>query len=219
VFIKLKEKKEIAEGTMSFTFERPDDFTFIPGQYCTFTLSGEKRLFSIASSDYEKDIIIATRISESNFKQNLKNMKIDDTIEMEGPHGEFIVTNDVKHIVFIAGGIGITPFRSMILHERYMDFPKKIYLFYSNPSQSKTAFLHELQKIHNDNFIFVSTMTQDDSWSGERSRINKELLEKYLTLNECIFYVAGPPVMVHSLKKTLSDSGVTDIISEDFSGY
>lgn len=235
--VKLAKKEEIAEGTFVFYFEKPPGFEFIAGQYMNVKLidppetdeEGNRRFFSITSAPYEPYLMIATRMRDTAFKRTLKNMPIGERIEIFGPSGNLILHQDtLQKAILLAGGIGITPFRSMILQASFEKLPHKIYLFYSNRRPEDSAFLAELEKIQkeNPNYKFIGTMTEmeksSQKWIGETGYITRQLLIKYSGgLDEAIFYTAGPPQMVAAMVKMLEDVGISldNIKSEDFTGY
>jgi ferredoxin-NADP reductase len=128
-------------------------------------------------------------------------------VKLEGPFGDLKLHTDVKRTaVFLAGGIGITPFHSILLDAARRKLPHRIFLFYSNRRPEDAAFLDELQALEKQdaNYTFVGTMTEMEkskhSWQGERGLINKEMLAKYLKgAASPIYYIAGPPAMVTGL--------------------
>ena len=235
--IRLKGKSEVAEGTMAFYFERPTGFQFQAGQFLDFTLvnppetdeEGNTRSFSIASAPYEDDLMIATRMRDTAFKRILKTLAAGSEIQMEGPFGGLTLHEDAKRpAVFLTGGIGVTPFRSIALQTTHEKSPHLLWMFYSNRRPEDAAFLDELTKLQTEksNFKLVSTMTNvaesRKHWNGETGYIDKQMLSKYIDeLSGPIYYVAGPPAMVDGMTKLLSESGVkaTDIRSEEFFGY
>jgi len=235
--IRLKGKSEVAEGTMAFYFERPTGFQFKAGQFVDFTLvnppetdeEGNTRSFSIASAPYEDDLMIATRMRDTAFKRILKTLAAGSEIQMEGPFGGLTLHEDAKRpAVFLTGGIGVTPFRSIALQTTHEKSPHLLWMFYSNRRPKDAAFLDELTKLQTEkpNFKLVSTMTNvaesRKHWNGETGYIDKQMLSKYIDeLSGPIYYVAGPPAMVDGMTKLLSESGVkaTDIRSEEFFGY
>ncbi len=235
--IKLKDKKEIAEGTMAFYFEKPKGFEFKAGQFNDWTITnpvendneGNTRAFSIASAPSENYLMFASRMRKTAFKNNLKNMTIETEIKIEGPFGDFTLHNDVSRpAVLLAGGIGITPFRSIILQTTAEKTPHKIFLFYSNRRPQDAAFLEELENTDKEslNFKMVATMTNTAGtmikWGGETGYINQEILSRYLdNLSKPIHYIAGPPTMVLAMKTMLNQSGINDddIHIEEFAGY
>jgi ferredoxin-NADP reductase len=233
--IKLQDKKEVAEGTTAFYFEKPAEFTFKAGQYCNWTLinppesdaEGKARDFSVASAPHEDFLMIATRLRDTAFKRALKNMTPGAEIEIRGPMGDLTLHGDAaKPAVFLAGGIGITPFRSIALDAAHNKLPHKIILFHSNRRPQDAPFLDLLQNLQNPNCEFVGTMTQMDkssaTWAGETGHITKEMLARHIgDLGKPIYYVAGPPAMLKSLKQALLDASVneTQIRVEEFEGY
>jgi ferredoxin-NADP reductase len=228
---------DVAEATMAFIFGRPDNFDFKAGQSADFTLinppetdaEGNTRAFSIASPQHEPELMITTRMRNTAFKRTLKSMKIGTELTIDGPFGSMTLhSNASRPAVFLAGGIGITPFRSMVLRAAKDHLPHPLYLFYSNRYPEAAAFLEELQDLEkkNQHYKLIATMDESGaspkSWHGEIGYINKVMLTKYLTtLDGPIYYIAGPPSMVSTMQKMLNEAGVNDddIRSEAFSGH
>jgi ferredoxin-NADP reductase len=235
--VKLKSRREVAEGTMAFHFEKPSGFTFKAGQALAWTLidppetddEGGMRNFSIASSPDEPDLMIATRMRDTAFKRVLKTMPLGTEVRIVGPFGSLTLhQNAARPAVFLAGGIGITPFRSMLWQAAEQKLPHRLSLFYSNGRPEDAAFLEELQELEkeNPNYKFIGTMTEmagsNRVWRGETGFINREMLTKYIgDLAAPIYYIAGPPAMVEAMRQTLSVAGVDsdDIRAEEFAGY
>ena len=234
---KLKSKDEIAAGTMAFRFEKPEGFAFKAGQFGDFTLvdpsetdaEGNVRGFSLASAPYEGDLMFATRMRDTAFKRVLRTMEVGAEITLDAPYGSFTLHNNAKKpAVFLTGGIGVTPVRSIVLQAAHDKLPHKIFLFDSNRRPEDSAFLDELTNAQrqNPNYTFVGTMTEmeksDQKWDGETGYITKAMLEKYVgDLTLPIYYLAGPASMVTAMRKTLNEAGVDDdnIRTEEFSGY
>jgi ferredoxin-NADP reductase len=235
--VKLKSRREIAEGTMAFHFEKPPGFAFKAGQALAWTLidppetddKGGVRNFSIASAPVEPDLMIATRMRDTAFKRVLKTMPLGTEVRIVGPFGSLTLRhNAARPAVFMAGGIGITPFRSMLRQAAEQKLPHHIFLFYSNRRPEDAAFLEELEELEkeNSNYKFIGTMTEmpgsNRVWRGETGYINQEMLAKYIgDLAAPIYYIAGPPEMVAAMEQTLSDAGVysDDVRAEEFAGY
>ena len=233
--IKLQDKNEVAEGTMAFYFEKPAEFAFKAGQYCNWTLvsppesdaEGSSRNFSLASAPHEGFLMIATRMRDTAFKRVLKNMPPGTEVEIKGPMGYLTLHGDAtKPAVFLAGGIGITPFRSIVLDAAHQKLPHKILVFHANRRPQDAPFLELLQNVENPNCEFVGTMTQMEkstqTWAGETGHISKEMLVKYIDdLGKPIYYAAGPPAMLKSIGQALLDAGVNEsqIKVEEFEGY
>lgn len=235
--IQLQNKKEIANGTMAFYFSKPSGFTFKAGQFGDFTLlnpddtddEGNIRGFSLSAAPYEDDIMFATRMRDTAFKRYLKKMDMGTVLTMDAPYGSFTLQNNTKiPAVFLSGGIGITPVRSIIMQATHDKTAHKLFLFYANKTPEDAAFLDKLSQAQkeNPNFTFVPSMTSvsstESDWTGERGFFTKEMLQKYIgDITEPIYYVSGPAHMVTSIRSTLNEAGVDDdnIRTEEFSGY
>lgn len=235
--IKLKRRSEVASGTMAFHFEKPEGFTFQPGQCGDFTLpnppqndaEGNKRSFSIAAAPYEDDLVIATRMRDTAFKRSLKLIDLGTEFELEAPWGELTLHDDALiPAVFLTGGIGITPVRSIVLQAAHDKLAHPLFAFYSNRTPNDAAFLDELAAAQdsNPNFTLIATMTEVEGsqtkWSGETGYITEAMLRKHLPdLKRPIYYLSGPPEMVAAMQKLLKNAGVEEanIRAEEFSGY
>jgi ferredoxin-NADP reductase len=235
--VKLKKRRDLAEGTMAFCFEKPAGFQFKAGQFINVTLidppktdaEGNSRSFSIASAPFEEDLMVATRMRNTAFKDVLKTAPLDTEVKIAGPFGSFTLHADVSRpAVFLAGGIGITPFRSMILQATKGQLPHRLYLFYSNRRPEDAAFLNELQQAEkeNPNYKLIGTMTEMQKsqrpWQGEKGYITKEMLTKWVEdTTTPIYYSAGPSAMVVAIRNMLTSIGVSDdnVRTEEFSGY
>lgn len=235
--VKLLRREEVAEGTMSFYFDKPADFQFKPGQYldCTLTdppetdAEGNIRSFSLASAPEEKDLMIVTRMRDTAFKRVLKKMPVGAQLKVEGPLGSFTLHGaKSRPAVFLAGGIGITPFRSMIVNDARKGLAHRIALFYSNRRPEDAAFLQELQQLGSENKdyqIVCAMMEMEKSkrpWYGETGYIDRAMLARFVPdLAAPIYYIAGPPAMVTAMKQTLVGARVDedDVRAEDFAGY
>lgn len=235
--VKLTNRKEIAEGTTAFFFGKPAGFEYSGGQSVDFTLidppqtdaEGATRTFSLAAAPHEPHLMVATRMRDTAFKRVFKTMPLGTEVRMEGPFGSMTLHRKVAHpAVLLAGGIGITPFRSMIHQAIEANTGHRLFLFYSNRRPEDAAFLAELQELSNQHpkFTLIATMTDLEksriSWDGERGFVNKAMLVKFVGgLAGPIYYIAGPPGLVTGMRTMLSEAGVDedDIRSEDFSGY
>jgi ferredoxin-NADP reductase len=235
--VKLKGRREVASDTMAFYFEKPPGFTYKAGQYGDFTLlnppetdaEGNIRTFSLASAPCEGDLMVATRMRDTAFKRSLKTIDLGTELTLDAPYGSFTLHSDASiPAVFLSGGIGITPVRSIVLQAAHDKLPRKIVLFDSNRRPQDTAFLDDLTKAQNEdpNFTFVDTMTgagaSSDGWTGETGHITGAMLAKWVPdFSLPIFYISGPQAMVAAMREVLDQSGVKDdkIRTEEFSGY
>jgi len=234
---KLLRRVEIAEGTMAFHFEKPPGFAFTPGQSADLTLldppetdsEGNTRTFSIASAPFEDQLMFATRMRDTAFKRSLKMVRLGTAVKMGAAMDSFTLhKNSAKAAVFLAGGIGITPFFSIVRQADHDRVSHKLYLFYSNRRPEDAPFLETLQRLEktNPNFRFVGTMTEmarsKKKWDGETEWIDIEMLSRHLSdLRGPIYYIAGPPTMVTGMRKMLVASSIDedDIRTEEFAGY
>lgn len=233
----LLHSREIAEGTREFTFERPEGFEYEAGQTIDLYLidppemddEGPVRTFSLVSAPHEPDLKIATRMRDTAFKRALGNYESGHELAWDGPYGSFTLHKNAKMpAVFLSGGIGITPFISLLKRAAHEKLPHKIFLFYSNRRPENTAFLDELTELAhvNPNVTLVMTMTEMEKsskpWQGETGFIDRAMLEKYVgDLAEPIYYLAGPPQMVAAMKGMAIAAGADEdkVRFEEFPGY
>jgi ferredoxin-NADP reductase len=234
---KLVSRHEVAERTTAFRFEKPSNWIFQAGQFLDMSLldpsetdaEGNTRTFSIASAPHEESLMVATRMRDTAFKRVLETMPLGSTVKLEGPSGDLTLHNDVKRTaVFLAGGIGITPFRSIVFRAAKEKLPHRIFLFYSNRRPEDAPFLDELQALEreNPNYRLIASMTEmtksHRSWQGESGQIHQVMLSRYLKdAVSPIYYIAGPPEMVKGLHAMINEAGVDDdnIRAEEFAGY
>jgi ferredoxin-NADP reductase len=173
--------------------------------------------------------MVATRMRDTAFKRVLRSVPLGTEVKVEGPFGNLRLHNDgSRAAVVLTGGIGITPFRSILLHVAKEKWPQRIFLFYANRRPEDAAFLVELQQLEKQiqNYKLIACMTEmqksSQSWTGERGAINSAMLEKYLKgVASPVYYITGPPEMVKAMHLMLADSEVDDdnIRIEEFAGY
>lgn len=235
--VRLLKKVEIAHETMAFYFEKPEGFSFIPGQFIIVHLldppeddpKGNFRVFSIASAPFEDELMICTRMTKSIFKKTLNSMPEGGKVKIKGPNGSFILDQkDRRPAIFLVGGIGITPVRSIVLQTTRDGISRRISIFYSNRRPEDSAFLEELLLLEKNNpfYRIIPTMTDMEysnlRWEGERGFIDEGMIKRYEPeLMGCIFYVVGPPPMIVAMKGLLKRMGISEklIIIEEFPGY
>lgn len=234
---KLLNRAEVAEGTMAFHLEKPAGFDFKAGQSADLALlnppetdaEGNVRTFSISSPPFEAQLRFATRMRDTAFKRSLGRVPLGTAVKMDPAMGSFTLhKNSAKPAVFLAGGIGITPFLSIVRQADHDRARHKLYLFYSNRRPEDAAFLETLEDLErtNPNFRLIATMTETPrskkSWNGETGRIDQGMLSRHLReLHGPIFYIAGPPGMVAGLTQMVVAAGVDedDVRTEEFAGY
>lgn len=234
---RLLRREVVAERTMAFWFARPEGFSYEAGQYATWSLLepaefdgfGPTRTFTIASAPHEPELMIASRMRDTAFKRLLGSGALGCRVGVDGPEGQMTLNPDPSRpVVFIAGGIGITPFFSMAKHAAHARLPHRIHLFYSNRRPEDAPFLEELRALEraNPRFRLVATMTQIEnskqSWSGQTGQIDKAMLERHLgDLKAPVYYLAGPPGMAMGMQVLLDGLGCAeeDVRGEEFYGY
>jgi ferredoxin-NADP reductase len=232
---RIKEKREVAKGTLLVTFDLlGEEVDFRPGQYFFVNLpdvgyqddKGLRRHITVVTSPNERGVLgFATRMRDSAFKRSLGELPVGAEVDVEPPKGAFALPEEASRpLVFVAGGIGITVFRSMIRYVREEGLSHRITLIYSNRDRESAAFLDELRELEKEipNFRLVLTMTQDPGWDGETRRTDCEFLKDFLgdDLNHT-FLIAGPPAMVEGVQTALDAAGAREenVIAERYSGY
>jgi glycine betaine catabolism B len=250
-------EKDKIEGTdvTSFKFSKQNvqgggedkitPLNYTAGQFAFFDIGGVYndpkgpiRHFTISSSPTENFIMFSTRIRESPYKKRLSTLEEGSRVKVRGPEGQFILHEDYsKPAVFLSGGIGVTPFRSMIKYATDKQLPLKIVMFDSNRNRENILFNKEFDewtKI-NKNLKIIYTISEDEQqqpssstandWKGEYGRIDKAMILKYLDTNmldNSIFYICGPPSMLKAMESLLRDNleiPKERIKVEEFTGY
>ena len=232
----VKETREVARGTLLVVFDlQGEEVDFRPGQYFWVELPdrghederGLRRHFSVVTSPTERGVLgVCTRLRDTAFKQTLAELTVGDEVEVEPPKGDYMLPEDTNpHYVFVAGGIGITVFRSMLRYIADTGQPYRVTLVYSNRDRSSTPFLDELQELERaiPGLRLVLTMTDEEGWEGESRYVGPELLTDHLEgeLGDHTYLVAGPPPMVEAVVGQLSEAGVPEeqVLPDRFSGY
>ena len=233
----LVDRQRIARDTMAFWFDTNDaSFEFRAGQHADFVFtrpcmgseSDNSRTFSLASSPHAKrPVMIAMRMRRTGFKTALKAAALGTKFTVSRPRGSFTLHKDItRPAVFLAGGIGIAPIRSILQQATQERLPHKLYLFYSNREADDAAFIEELESLtaHNPNFTLIPTVTGDRTvaWPYEKGHINRPMLTRYLLgLSGPVYYIAGPSGMVAAMAELLNSSGVSDddMKMEEFGDY
>ena len=242
----LEKQKYNETDVMSFKFSKQDieqkkELDYISGQYAFFDIGGvyndpegPLRHFTIASSPTENFIMISTRIRDTPYKKRLSSLEEDKAkVKVRGPMGKFILHEDYsKPAVLLSGGIGVTPFRSMIKYATDKQLPIKIVMFDSNRDEANILYKNEFDEClkTNKNLKIIYTITGEGQpplghWEGEAGRIDKAMITKYVSedeLNKSIFYICGPPAMLNALQNILNEKlriPKDRIKIEEFTGY
>lgn len=220
----LKETRPEVENVITFVFESDEPVDWQPGQYMHYAFPhpseddrGEERWFTISAPPYEKNITITTRFTDekgSSFKKALKNLKPGDTIEADGPKGKFIIEDFSKKYVLVAGGIGVTPYHSMLMQFDHDGRMPDIELLYAN---------------RDENFVFLDKFEaltakypnlSIKKFVGDR-RIEEDDLKPYADDQSKVIYLSGPEPMIENFETQLQDMGVPEdrLKTDFFPGY
>jgi ferredoxin-NADP reductase len=228
------EKREVAKGTLLVLFAVDDYPAYRPGHYFWVELpdrghqdeKGLRRHISLVTSPTEPGVVgLATRLRDTAFKRTLAELEVGDEVDVEEPKGSFLLPEDTDvDYVFIAGGIGITVFRSMLRYIADKELPYRVTLVYSNRDRESAAFLDELEVLEQrvDGFRLILTMTEEEGWEGETRQLDAEVLRELLGgLEDRQFLVAGPGPMAEGVSGSLLAAGLTEkqVSTDGFSGY
>ncbi len=210
--------EQLASDVTIFRLEKPESYEFLAGQYCFLSVPdvglrddrGLGRALSIASSPLEKDLLFVTKLGGSAMKRALAEMPAGTEVAVGRPIGAFTLPEDkTTPLAFLAGGIGIAPFRSLCRYSTDALTGHDITLFYSSRTPEETPFLDEFNRMsgQNSRLRTVVTMTRVDDpkrWSGLRGRLNAEMIkEGCADWERALYYIAGPPAMAEAMKQTL----------------
>jgi ferredoxin-NADP reductase len=218
----IKKEQEVKD-VYSFYFEPEEAVEWQPGQYMHYVLDlenvddkGNERWFTISTAPFEKTIRITTRLDNlpvSMFKHRLMELEEGQEIEADGPKGKFVMREGAHMHIMIAGGIGITPFRSMLAQLAHDAKPANAALMYAN-RDLEFVFDQELAGFaEQDKTISIKKFTG--------KRIDKSDLEEYAKDSSAVFYLSGPEAMVDSYEEVLKDLDVSpdNIATDYFPGY
>ncbi|RMF05306.1 FAD-dependent oxidoreductase [Candidatus Woesearchaeota archaeon] len=204
-----------AEGSKKVVVNLEEPLNFLPGQYCMLSFPGreeDKRAFSIVAQN-GNNIMFCIKKSRS-FTERLFSSTGKNVI-VEGPYGRFVLPRDKsENIIFIAGGIGITPLYSMISAALKDEWKGNLALFYSARRKEEMCFFNELSSLQGENFTARFFFTRQGS-----GRVNaEEIFRTCPFANDAIFYICGPSAMISDMRSQLLKRGVSDdrIRSEEF---
>ncbi|MHB0865333.1 MAG: RnfABCDGE type electron transport complex subunit D [Minisyncoccota bacterium] len=231
----LLEKKALADGAFEFIFAPDRPFTFRPGQYLEWTLGhrfvdnrGNRRFFTIASAPTEDTVRLGVKFYKpaSSFKRALWAMKEHDTLSASHIAGDFVLPKDPKRkLAFIAGGIGVTPFRSMVQHLVDTKDLRQIVLLYSNKTAAEIAYkevFDAAEQVLDLRTVYALTNEPNPIPGTYSGIIDAALIAREIPdYKERIFYISGPHGMIEAFRTTLRDMGVSrfHIKTDYFPGF
>ena len=237
MMLTLLRKEQVAHDTYDFVFKKDRNINFKPGQYLEWTLAhgesdtrGVRRFFTIASSPTENEIRMGIKFypNPSTFKMMLADMQAGEQIVASQLSGDFTMPKDRnKKLVFIAGGIGITPFRSMIKYMVDTNDQRDVTLFYSNRELADVAYTDIFDEAHEKLGIkTVYTLTERDkvpaNWLGGVGFFDADSIKREVPdYIQCVFYLSGPQSLVLAFEETLGKMGVPrlQIRTDYFPGF
>ncbi|MEK7573036.1 MAG: FAD-dependent oxidoreductase [Patescibacteria group bacterium] len=216
-----QERRKAEGDAYAFIFKPKRKFSWRAGQYLFYTFPnpnpdsrGITRYFTISSAPFEEYIEITTRIFDkpSTFKKSLLKLKSGDEIEASGPDGQFVIENPKRNFVFISGGIGITPFRSILKQADHDGQKLNVKLLYGNRDED-FVFKSELESFRKDN------PSLKIEYVISPNHIDNLTIEQFS--NSSIFYISGPAPFVRTLRDIAQSQGVAkeNIKLDSFPGY
>ena len=232
----LKRKLQLSPDTYEFAFDRQKDFKFIPGQYLEWTLPhknvdsrGNRRYFSISSSPTEDKLSMTVKFynPSSSYKKELLNSQNGKKIVAAQVAGDFVLPKNLQQpLVFIAGGVGIAPFRSMIKYIVDKNLSVDIILLYTNRTVNDILYSDIFESARNNGIRTIYNLTDlekiPEGWQGTSGHVTTQMIsEKIPDYKKRMYYISGPQLMVQNFEKTLKDSGVSSsqIKTDFFPGY
>jgi len=215
----IKEVIPRTPDTSSYRFPRPNGFDYKPGQYMNVTIkSGNAKLmhpFSISSSPTDQEFIEFTKkFTNSEYSTRLRAMRPGDWARIDGPYGKFTCECEYEKIVFLAGGIGITPFFSIMKYCADRKLPTSMVLFYGSRTEQEIAFKAQIDEMQakNPNLRVVYILNEPGpNWKGKVGFVTADLIRQEVgDYRDRMFYACGPPVMVSAMQKLVSALGLPD---------
>ncbi|MFQ5820685.1 MAG: ferredoxin--NADP reductase [Candidatus Heimdallarchaeota archaeon] len=221
---------DVCAKALSYRFENPIELQYKAGQFFVIDIpvDGEKyrHHFSFSSSPTEKGYLeFTTKMSDSDFKKALQKLNPGDNVYLKGPFGKFTLDEGIKKIAMLAGGIGITPFRSIIKDSVDKNRALNFILLYGNHREEDIIFREEFDEIqssiHNLKVVHI-LLEPSESWNGYTGFIDSKIIQTEIPdYNERHFYVCGPPKMIEVMEKILQELNIPkdQIKTEAFTGY
>ena len=226
--IYLKSRERAAENTVKLVFDKPINFNFIAGQYVMLGVKkGDNTLtnpMTIASAPYQEELEFIMRITDSDFKKVVVNMKLGDEAYIGNALGTLILGDQSESVVLLAGGIGITPFLSILKQAANDKSRQSFVLIYSNQTEEDIVSHEEVKNYNLQNYKILLTLTKEsgNSWLGGRGRIDIATLVKCLPqLLDYTYYIVGTSSFVEGMVSLLEEANISNnqIKRESFLGY
>jgi glycine betaine catabolism B len=223
--------EKIAKDIYSFYFKPEKPVRYTAGQFIELYIPhpsqdkrGKKRWFTLSSAPHEELLAITTRFTDPNgssFKQALQGLNKDTILHMASPMGDFVLPKDSSiPLVFVAGGIGCTPFRSIIRDLQLTNEARDIQMIYASRNSDSVAFLNIFQKLGDQFKIILSDI--DTSWKGETGKLNADKVYEMAEIKDNHYvYLSGPEPLVETLNDELKAKGLNKrhIYTDFFPNY
>jgi len=228
---KLVERNALTDSITSFSFEPQESFSYTAGQFIELTLDGHQehdkpatREFTLSSSPHEDVLTITTRVGatpRSAYKRALNSLQIGATVTISQPWGDFVLPKLIQTpLIFVAGGIGITPFRSMLEWLHYTDEERSIKLLYSVRTEDDIIFQDTFDKAKQHATIVVDEPSA--AWGGVRGPLNAEMITGLeQPSDDTLIYLSGPEPFVQDMQRQLLAGGISNqcLVLDEFQGY
>jgi len=227
--VKVIELIQRTPSAATLRMDKPEGFTFKPGQWGYFTIEGDcgkvSRTLSFSSSPTEPHLEFTKRTSDSDFCKNVKQLQKGNEVSFQGPMGNLIYEGSLDKVTFLAGGIGITPIRSILKNAVDKDLAGEKFLVYGNLNVKETAFAEEIKQWEKEDpglKVFHVLTEPPQGWDGFAGFIDSRIIEASVPdLPDQTFYVSGPPPMVKAVAMCLDELGVhrDRVLKEELTGY
>ena len=219
-----------ATDTKTFSFERPDDLSYVPGQFFFVLLAAAggspaiEHHFSFSSSPSEPCVEFTTRMTGHEFKDRLDELGPRESVHIAGPDGAFVIGPGMRKVAYACGGIGITPARSAVRWALDTAADTDVVVLHGNRDLAGSTFREEFEAIHSPKVRVVNVLSEPDpDWHGRKGRIDAQVVrEEIADWGQRDFFVSGPAGMVDAIVRVLVDDvGVSAdrVMSEHFPGY
>ncbi|BFI73521.1 sulfhydrogenase 2 subunit gamma [Nanoarchaeota archaeon] len=210
---KVLDKRFLTDDILELKFEKVIDFK--PGQFIRLYIDNEFREFSLTSIPDDNYLSIISLLTESNYKKKMKNLNPGDKIYIDGPYGGNLSLKENRNVVFIAGGIGITPFLSNIKYIIKHKLDYNVILFYSVRYLKEAIYLDLLKNVK-----LVLTITRENIPGYENKHIDMDMIKKYVDdIYKYDYYICGSVNFTLSMFRMLKNNGLKNIYLEVFTGY
>ncbi len=213
---------EETSDVRGFSVKLQEPFQFMPGQYVMLAFPDSqdtKRAFSVVTYDKDKNEIFLLIKKVGSFTARLFQIGKGAEIAVFGPYGRFCLPKEEKSLVFVAGGIGVTPLYSMLLHVHNSDYGANVHLFYSAKKIDEMVLLDRFKEIKNERIRMNFFLTQENAEGFRNERIDSSIIKNTVPeFDSSLFYICGPKAMIENMKSQLRDSSISDAVikSEEF---